>query len=148
MWIPEETYKGIIKNIPIPCVDLLVVNEANEILLVKRLNEPAKGQWWFPGGRVHIGETRKDAAIRKLNEECGIQSSEAEELKTYDLFLPLDANEISHAITTVFRFKIKRSEIILDHQSEDYSFRPANDWAKVLTNEFLLREIKNHQNKK
>jgi colanic acid biosynthesis protein WcaH len=56
---------------PILCVDLLIIHE-NKCLLLKRDNEPAMGQYWFPGGRINKLETIKDAAIRKAKEETNL----------------------------------------------------------------------------
>ncbi|MCD6300544.1 MAG: NUDIX hydrolase [Staphylothermus sp.] len=49
-----------------------VVLQNNEILLVKRLNEPCKGCWAIPGGRIEFGEDLGEAAKRELFEETNI----------------------------------------------------------------------------
>lgn len=46
----------------------IVLNEAGEILLIKG---PRRG-WEMPGGQVEEGESIKDAAIREVKEETGI----------------------------------------------------------------------------
>lgn len=72
MFIPEELYKKILELAPIACVDI-VVRSPQGILLVKRTNEPANGQWWFPGGRIFKHETFRVAAARKLKEEIDLE---------------------------------------------------------------------------
>ncbi len=42
------------------------------LLLVRRDREPARGQWSLPGGRVKLGETLAEAAVREVREETGI----------------------------------------------------------------------------
>ncbi len=42
------------------------------VLIAERLVEPAKGLYTFPGGRVEIGETLAEAALRELMEEVGV----------------------------------------------------------------------------
>lgn len=86
MQVSEGLYSQILQVMPIPCVDLLVVNHIGDILLLLRKNEPAAGQWWFPGGRVLFGERREDAAKRKLEEECSICATQFKEIGTYDQF--------------------------------------------------------------
>eukprot|EP00038_Savillea_parva_P011325 m.196747 g.196747 ORF g.196747 m.196747 type:complete len:275 (+) comp19892_c0_seq1:190-1014(+) len=39
-------------------------------LMIKRANEPRKGHWYLPGGKVECGETTAQAAARELYEEC------------------------------------------------------------------------------
>ncbi len=50
----------------------VVVFDKNGVLLVKRGEQPLKGNWTIPGGVVEVGETLKDAAMREILEECGI----------------------------------------------------------------------------
>lgn len=69
--IPQSLYNQILEHIPIACVDIAVVFNG-KVLLVKRKDAPASGQWWLPGGRVHKGEKMKATALRKAREEVGI----------------------------------------------------------------------------
>lgn len=52
-------------------VSTLVLYEEN-LLLVKRGKQPAKGLWSLPGGRVEWGETLQEAARREVKEETGL----------------------------------------------------------------------------
>ena len=74
MWLPDETFKGVIQHTPLISIDLIVRNEQGEVLLGKRVNAPAKGYWFVPGGRVRKNETLDDAFIRLVREELGIES--------------------------------------------------------------------------
>lgn len=71
MFIPEKEYKKIVESVPIVCVDV-VLRYRKQYILVKRADEPLKGHWWIVGGRMHKGETTKEAAIRKVKEELGL----------------------------------------------------------------------------
>lgn len=71
MFIPNNEYQRILEVLPILCVDCVITYQ-NSCLLLLRKNEPAKGQWWFPGGRLQKGEIIKDAAIRKASEEVNL----------------------------------------------------------------------------
>ncbi len=53
MFIEKELYKDILRNMPIPTVDILFVNSQGELLLGKRNNEPLMGVYYIPGGRVN-----------------------------------------------------------------------------------------------
>jgi ADP-ribose pyrophosphatase YjhB (NUDIX family) len=50
--------------------DVFVVNDAHEVLLIKRTDN---GMWALPGGAQDLGESPLDAAIREAREESGYQ---------------------------------------------------------------------------
>lgn len=56
----------------VPCVGGLAYDEAGRLLLVRRANEPGRGLWSVPGGRVEPGETDFEALIREMAEETGL----------------------------------------------------------------------------
>ncbi len=49
-----------------------IVVRNDELLMVRRAQEPAKGLWSLPGGRVEKGEYLADALRREVKEETGI----------------------------------------------------------------------------
>jgi len=71
MHISEREYVRIQELLPILCVDIALIYQGR-CLLLQRLNQPAQGQWWFPGGRVLKNELIKDAALRKSQAEVGL----------------------------------------------------------------------------
>ena len=54
------------------CVGAVAVDEAR-LLLIRRGQAPAAGEWSVPGGRVEAGETLAEAVVRELAEETGIE---------------------------------------------------------------------------
>lgn len=71
-FIPEDLYQQILQHMPIPCVDITIVSDG-AVLLVKRGDAPACGEWWVPGGRVLKGEMMRETARRKAREEVGVE---------------------------------------------------------------------------
>jgi 8-oxo-dGTP diphosphatase len=53
-----------------PCVFVAVRNDRQELLLVRRCDS---GTWELPGGRVDIGESAVEAAVRETFEESGLR---------------------------------------------------------------------------
>ncbi|WIX87884.1 NUDIX domain-containing protein [Amycolatopsis sp. DG1A-15b] len=56
----------------IRCVGGIAFDAYGRLLLIRRLNNPGSGQWSLPGGRVEPGETDKEAVVRELFEETGL----------------------------------------------------------------------------
>jgi len=50
----------------------VVVLKEDEMILVKRGNEPGKGKWSIPGGLVELGESLEQTVKREAEEETGM----------------------------------------------------------------------------
>jgi 8-oxo-dGTP diphosphatase len=57
---------------PLPVACSIVVNDRREVLLVRRAKDPYKDMWCLPIGFAETGEEVKDAALRELREEAGL----------------------------------------------------------------------------
>lgn len=103
-WIPNNVYYDFIKYMPIVCVDICI-KYVNQVLLIKRKDEPAKGQWWIPGGRLLKGEKLQDCAKRKAIEEVGLtcQLTKDEPIYTSETVFETGPNNIPvHSINVCF----------------------------------------------
>jgi 8-oxo-dGTP diphosphatase len=56
----------------VDCVGALVYDEQRRLLVVRRANEPGRGLWSIPGGRVEPGENDPAAVAREVAEETGL----------------------------------------------------------------------------
>ena len=70
--LPLEKFKTVIASTPLISIDLIVRNNQQQILLGKRLNRPAQGYWFVPGGRILKDEPIESAFKRLLKAELGI----------------------------------------------------------------------------
>ena len=122
--IPEDIYKNFVDAMPILCGDCVILNKKEQCLLVKRMNEPLKGQWWTPGGRVYKGEKLEKAVHRKIGEELGIRLKNLKPLGYYeDQFNKNSQNvEFLHTLGVVFQAEPESLNIKLNEQSEDWRF--------------------------
>ena len=59
---------------PVVAVGVLVLDEGR-VLLVQRAKPPQVGRWTVPGGKVELGETLEQAALRELREETGMTAT-------------------------------------------------------------------------
>ena len=68
---------------PIAAVGAVVFKDG-KMLIIKRSQEPGKGKWSVPGGRVELGETVYEAARREVLEESSIEIEVEHVLDTAD----------------------------------------------------------------
>jgi colanic acid biosynthesis protein WcaH len=71
--LTETEFKDVIKNAPLISIDFLVSNENDQYLVGLRNNEPAKGSWFVPGGRIRKDERAREAVQRISTKEFGIE---------------------------------------------------------------------------
>lgn len=50
----------------------VITRDDGRVLLIKRGNEPGRGLWSLPGGRVEPGESDEVAVAREVAEETGL----------------------------------------------------------------------------
>ena len=71
-------------NISIAVDVVVFTKDKKEILLVKRGNNPFRGMWALPGGKMELSETLERAAKRELKEETGIKDVSLRQLGIFD----------------------------------------------------------------
>jgi colanic acid biosynthesis protein WcaH len=75
MFLDKETFSTVIESTPLVSIDLVVKNKHGQALLGERLNKPAKGSWFVPGGRILKNESLSDAFKRLTLDELGQEFS-------------------------------------------------------------------------
>lgn len=120
-WISQEDWKTIVTNVPIVSVDLLVQCE-DGLLFGKRTNEPAKGYWFLPGGRVQKGENRHEAVDRIAEEELGLSVEIVESLGAFEHIYEtsdVDGVDTKHYLANGYVVKMDSGQLRSDDQHED-----------------------------
>ncbi len=75
--------KRLYPDQPVVGVGAIILRKGT-ILLEKRGNEPARGQWTIPGGVVEVGESLEDAVARETKEETDLTVKSASLIDVVD----------------------------------------------------------------
>lgn len=87
------------------------------VLLVKRKEEPAIGQWWVPGGIIKKTEPSTKAALRVAKREIAVKCKIIKQLP--------NTREIFHSMKSI------PYDGIMDYLSENFLLEPINKKAKI-----------------
>ena len=126
--LDPQTFKSVIKNTPLVSIDLCLICNG-QILLGKRRNEPLKGRWFTPGGRIHKNETWQDALLRIAEVELGLCDTAVESFSlmgVWDHFYhnsAVDQNTSTHYVNLPHYAEFKsRPQITLDDQHVEFEW--------------------------
>lgn len=136
--IPDEEWETIVANVPIVSVDLVVV-DGDSVILGKRMNEPAKGEWWVPGGRIRKHERLEDAVDRIAETELGIPITIERELGVYQHFYDIadvpNANG-KHYVPTGYLVTPETTDLSPDNQHSEFK-RFSNPFDEIYLNPYV-----------
>lgn len=66
-------------------VAIALLEQDGDLLICRRRQDQSHaGKWEFPGGKVEPGEEPREALVRELGEELGIDAAVPEEVLRYD----------------------------------------------------------------
>lgn len=82
-------------------------NDAEQLLLIRRLKMPEAEAWGLPGGKIDFGERADAATVREIAEELGIT---IEILGLACLTETLDAGDGRHWVAPVYEARIVSGE--------------------------------------
>lgn len=112
----------------------LVLNEKQEVLFIYRGDK-----WDLPKGRIEKGEKIEEAAVREVEEECGIENVTIERflINTYHLFIQDGEKRLKKTYWYLMRSNYKG---ILKPQEEegitDVCFKNKNEIEEALQNTY------------
>jgi len=97
---------------PEPTVGALIVNKDGRILLTK--SHKWFDKYTLPGGHIEVGETMKEAVIREVKEEVGLDVEVAEMLLMQEAVFAEEFWRKKHFIFLDFLCKSKDQRVKLD----------------------------------
>jgi colanic acid biosynthesis protein WcaH len=133
--LDKEIFKTVVKNTPLVSIDLCIVWE-EKILLGKRKNNPLKGFFFTPGGRILKNEAHIDCLKRVARSELGLiidDLKQAEIMGVWDHFY--ENSFFGEGVSTHYVnlphciYYDKGPEILLDDQHDTFGWFDLNKVA-------------------
>jgi colanic acid biosynthesis protein WcaH len=127
--LSHEELAEVVRRTPLVSVDLVVKNSRGDILVGLRTNEPAKGYWFVPGGRILKDERIAEAFERIACEELGIRPvfEDARFLGVFEHLYPSNFTEKegfgTHYVVLAYEVTIDEKAVISpDEQHSEYKW--------------------------
>jgi 8-oxo-dGTP diphosphatase len=87
---------------------------------VKRRNEPGKGKWSIPGGKVELGESLEQTVLREVKEETGLEVENPQHIDVIDnIIADEDGRTEYHFVIIDFFVKVKGGKLGASSDAED-----------------------------
>jgi len=113
--LSKKDFYNVIEKTQLVSIDILIVDENDNLLVGRRINNPAKGYYFVPGSRIYKNELLNDAIKRLSKMEIGIEvdSKDAEFVGVYDHVYNtnfLDSEFGTHYVCIACRYRISNNQ--------------------------------------
>lgn len=127
LMLDTNTFLEVIKHTPLIAIDFIVEDEKGNILLGKRINEPAKDFFFTPGGRIFKNEKIIDAIKRLSYKELGkiLTLNDLTFIGVYEHFYEnsfISNNVSTHYIMHAYRYKQNENLNLPNIEHSQYQF--------------------------
>ena len=143
--LDSATFKTVVESAPLVSIDLCFVCSGH-LLMGLRQNEPLKGQWFTPGGRLLKNERWRDGLVRIAKTELGltVNTDDFELMGVWNHFY--DNSAINDSISTHYVnlphvcYLESRPELSLDSQHESVRWFDIPSLVKDTGQQIYMRE--------
>ena len=117
----------------------VIVNEHDELLVVRRAKEPAKGTLDLPGGFLDCAETAEEGVAREVFEETGLEVEQCDYLFSIPNIYPYSGLDV-HTMDLFFLCRVKGTqEAKAMDDAESLAWIP---WGQIMPQEFGLLSVR------
>ncbi len=109
-----------------------VIFKDDKVLLVRRKNPPAQGEWAIPGGKVKWGETLRQALKREIMEETNLDIEPVRLLKVVEV-LPDEIQSTFHYVILDYMATIKGGQLMPGDDALAVGWFGKEDLKQILT---------------
>lgn len=125
MLLGLELFRQVVHCAPLVAIDLLICDRIGRMLTGQRVNPPAKGYWFAPGGRIRKNESLDQAFGRVTHAELGtaLSRSDASFVGLYEHFYDEDfTGEVgagTHYVVLVYSLQLDPGSLQLPTDQHD-----------------------------
>jgi colanic acid biosynthesis protein WcaH len=131
MWLDTQTFQAVVASTPLVAIDLVLMNPRGEVLLGLRVNRPAHGCWFVPGGRIRKNESLDSAFRRITRDELGrtFERANARLLGVYEhfyrdsVFANAGAGPDTHYVVLSYRLTLADDETLQPSPEQHQQYR-------------------------
>jgi ADP-ribose pyrophosphatase YjhB (NUDIX family) len=112
---------------PVPVVAAVIINDKEEVVMIKRKFPPRAGEWALPSGYLEIYQTPEEGVVEEMLEETGL-------IGEVDHFIGYTIGENPFYIKVLslcFAMRIKGGELRAGDDAIDARFVPLSDLIPV-----------------
>lgn len=138
-YLHPDDFNAVVKNTPLIAIDLVVVDD-DRVLVGKRVNRPAKGFFFVPGGRICKGERFDEAFSRISLNELGVPLTrdDCDFIGIYDHMYDDSANDVetsTHYVVSAFKVNMSMSDLDLDSLATQHETVEMLSFSEALSSE-------------
>ncbi|MBS3741173.1 MAG: NUDIX domain-containing protein [Candidatus Cloacimonetes bacterium] len=130
---------------PEPTVGAVILNNQNEILLVK--SHKWDNNYVIPGGHIELGEKIEDALRREVKEETGLEIYDIKFLGLQQCIFDKDFEKKKHFIFIDFVCKSNDDKVVLNEEHEDYIWIKIDEIDDLPMENFTGKLLKEYRKK-
>jgi colanic acid biosynthesis protein WcaH len=125
--VGDDEFAQVVRLAPLVSIDLIIRDSNRKVLVALRTNEPAKGLYFIPGGRIRKDETIEAAFVRILKAEtgCRVPFQDAQYRGVYQHFYSTNRYGLdgfgTHYVALAYELQLGyRSAVTLDDQHSEH----------------------------
>lgn len=98
------------------------------MLLVRRGTEPLRGKWSIPGGLIEVGETLREAVVREVREETGLEVEPVELVELLDRIHREDGRVRYHYVIADYLCRVTGGALRAASDADEVRWTERAEW--------------------
>jgi colanic acid biosynthesis protein WcaH len=136
--LENDEFIRVVKNAPLVALDLVIRSNDNRLLMGMRVNEPAAGFWFVPGGRIRKDESIEDAFLRITTAELG-RPYPIDQARLLGAFTHKYQTNFAHIADISTHYVVLAYELQADIDQEQLPMEQHNEYRWLGSNDDLTK---------